>query len=153
MLRKNKLLIGIIAAVLLIGTMGGVAFAADNGDANGDGPKHGHCGAHLERICELYEEKTGVALDHDVLVEVMGEIREEMLANAPERPDFKDGERPTMQDRLQYLVEEGTITQEQADEFQGWLDAKPDFDFRFRPGPGPGGPEGHCPPFAEPSAE
>jgi hypothetical protein len=150
-LSKNKkvLLGAVLVAVLLIGSVGGVVFAADNNDDDGGSI---HPDSHFDRVCELYQEKTGVALDVDALKESLSEARSEMRENVPERlekaprmrgEDTDSGDRVpmTMQDRLQNMVERGTITQEQADEYQQWWDSKPDdigagFGFRGHRGPG-----------------
>lgn len=140
-LSKNKkvFLGAVLVAVLLIGSVGGVVFAADNGE---DDDGSSRLDSHFDRVCELYQEKTGVALDIDALKESLAEARSEMHENASERPerapgirgeDADSGDRvpPTMQDRLQNMVEEGTITQEQADEYQQWWDEKPDIGVGF----------------------
>ena len=158
-LSKNKkvLLGAVLVAILIIGSVGGVVFAADSGEDDGSS---NHLDSQFDRVCELYQEKTGVALDVDALKESLAEARSEMHENAPERlekaPGMRDedadiGDRvpPTMQDRLQNLVGEGLITQEQADEYQQWWDSKPDIGV----GVGFRGHRGTCAPPASPPAE
>jgi hypothetical protein len=152
--KNKKVLIGaVLVAVLLVGSVGGVVLAADNG---GDDGSDGRLSSHFDRVCELYQEKTGVALDVDALKESLAEARSEMCENAPERlekapgmrgEDTDSGDRvhPTMQDRLQNLIEEGKITQEQADEYQQWWDSKPDIGAGF-------GFRGHRGTFAPPAS-
>ncbi|MFC2016949.1 hypothetical protein ACFLUD_00865 [Chloroflexota bacterium] len=111
MWRSKKLIIGVVlAAVLLAGSIGGVALAADNGD---DSQPEARYGALLDRVCEIYQEKTGVAIDQEALkdafAQIQGEIREAALES-----------------HLQYLVDEGQITQDEADEYQIWLESRPD---------------------------
>ena len=156
--KNKKVLLGaVLVAVLLIGSMGGIVLAADNGE---DDSSDSRLGPHFNRVCELYQEKTGVALDVDALKESLAEARSEMHENATGKlkrvPGMRgenagSGERvlPTMQDRLNKLVEEGTITQEQADEYQQWWNSKPDFGagFEFR------GHRGTYAPPASPPAE
>ena len=149
--KNKKILLGaVLVAVLIIVSVGGVVFAADNGE---EGDSGNRLDTHFNRVSELYQEKTGVALDIDALKESLAEARSEMRENAPERlqrtpgmcgEDADTGNRvlPTMQDRLQNLVEEGVITQEQADEYQQWWDSKPDIEagFGFRGHRGPCAP-------------
>jgi hypothetical protein len=105
----------IIAAVLLVaviaGTIGGVAIAQPGGPNGGD--RGSASTAMLERVAEIYEENTNTAIDVDELQNAMTQAREEIAAEQREQ-------------RRQKLVEEGIITQEQLDELEAWLDARPD---------------------------
>jgi hypothetical protein len=145
-LSKNKkvLLGAVLVGVLLIGSVGGIAFAADNAEDAKDGNRFD---AHWDRLCELYQEKTGTELDREALQDSFAEIRSEMREQA--RLNHPDRAPQTMQERLKHMVEEGMITQEQADEYQQWWDSKPDFGvgFGFR------GHRGTCIPLAPPAAE
>ena len=131
MKRRKKLIVGVVlAAVLLFGSLGGVALA-DDGDDSQPGALFG---ALWEKVTAIYEQKTGDTLDQEALKEAFADARAEMRAEA-------------MQNRLQNLVEEGTITQEQADEYLDWQKARPDVPFGpgFR---GMGGMRGWCVPHA-----
>jgi hypothetical protein len=79
----------------------------------------------LERVCEIYEEQTGVAIDLKALKDAFNQARVDIQAEAVER-------------HLEYLVKQELITQEEADEFMGWWLAKPD----MLPGLGLGGHKG-----------
>ncbi|MBM4445740.1 MAG: hypothetical protein FJ023_00060 [Chloroflexi bacterium] len=117
---KKFIIFTVLAAVLLAGSIGGIALAADNGDDNQ--PK-ARCGALLDRVCEIYQQNTGTTIDQEALKEAFAqatsEMRPEVMQNRP-----KMGAE-AMQDRLQNLVNEGKITQEQAKALQEWWEARP----------------------------
>jgi hypothetical protein len=143
--KNKKILIGaVLVGVLLLGSVGGVAFAADSAEDAKDGNRFD---AHWDRLCELYKEKTGTELDREALQDSFAEIRSEMREQA--RLNHPDRVPQTMQERLQHMVEQDMITQEQADEYQQWWDSKPDFGvgFGFR------GHRGTCAPPVPPPAE
>ena len=143
---KKFAVVALLAAVLLVGSIGGVAFAqTGNGD---DGRPKARCGDLVERVCEIYEQNTGVVIDQEVLKDAFAQVRSEMRPEAPQNQPKMEPE-AMMKDHLQNLVDEGKITQEQADAFQEWLEARPDVPFgfgfpgghgRFHPAPGMGGP-------------
>jgi len=132
MRRSKKFIVIALAAVLVVGSAVGVVLAADNGDEDGSLPV-GH-GALLDRICEIYEENTGTTIDPKALQDAFAQARIEMRDEV-------------LQNRLQNLVEQGEITQDEADQYLEWWQARPDvvagFGFRghgkFR---GMGGPLG-----------
>lgn len=139
MLKKKKhLVIALAAIAAAVGITTGVVFAQDeNEDA-------AQPDSLLERVCEIYEDNTGVAIEPEALKDAFAEAHQEMMAEA-------------MEGRLDKLVEEGVITQEEADQFKEWWEAKPDMVLPERPmlrggpggrfGPGPGGfgsPQGQC---------
>lgn len=116
MWRSKKLILAVVlAAVMLAGGIGGVVLATDNGDDDEPEAKYE---ALLDRVYEIYQQNTGVAIDREALKDAFTQARSEMQAEALEA-------------RLQSLVEEGKITQEQADEYLDWWQAKPDASFRF----------------------
>jgi hypothetical protein len=131
MRRSRKFIIlTVLGAIVLVGSITGVVLA-QNGD--GSQPEAGP-GALLEKVCEVYEENTGVAIDSQELEKAFAQAQSEMQAEA-------------LQNRLQSLVDEGKITQEQADQYLEWWQSKPDvpagFGFRGDAGfPGMGGPRG-----------
>ena len=142
---KKFVVVALLAAVLIVGSIGGVAFAQT---ASGhDGQPKARCGDMLERVCEIYEQNTGVTIDQEALKDAFAQVRSEMRPEAPQNRPKMEAE--AMQNHLQNLVDEGKITQEQADAFQEWLEARPDvtvgFGFPgghggFHPAPGMGGP-------------
>ena len=128
---KKFIVITVLVAIILAGGIGGVVLAADNDDESQPGARHE---ALMERVCEIYEQNTGVAIDPEELKDAFAQVRNEMQTEA-------------LQNRLQSLVEQGKITQEQADEYQKWQQSRPDFPFRFS-FRGHGGFGGMCRPFA-----
>jgi len=138
---KKFVVFALLAAVLLVGSISGVAFAqTENGD---DSQPKARYGALLDKVCEIYEQKTGAVIDQEVLKGAFAQARSEM------RPEILQNRREmgpeAMQNRLQNLVDEGKITQEQIDALKEWREAPPDlpdgFGFKGRGGfRGMGGP-------------
>jgi len=139
MWRSKKFIIAaVLAAVILVGSIGGVVLA-QTGDSDDNQPRAGY-EAMLDRVCEIYQDNTGDEIDPEALEVAFAQARGEMQAEA-------------QQNRLQNMVEQGMITQEQADEMQDWLGARPDvpFEFGFRVHgafPGKGGMRGFGGPCA-----
>jgi cytochrome c556 len=136
--KNKKIIVGVVlGVVLLVGSLvGGVVLAADNGEDGNTGARD----AMWEKVGELYLEKTGTSLDQEALKEsfkeTMGDLRENARQLREEaRQNSGDGDvgtvrqLPSMQDRLQKMVEEGKITQDQADEYLQWWNARPDVEF------------------------
>ena len=73
--RKKLIIVAVLAAVMLVGSIGGVILAADNGD---DSQPEARYGALWDRVSEIYEQKTGVALDQEALKAAFAEARSEM---------------------------------------------------------------------------
>ena len=139
MWRSKKLIIGaVLAAVIVAGSIGGVVVAADNGD---DSQPEAKYEALLNRVCEIYQEKTGVAIDSQVLKDSFDQAQNELRIDA-------------LKNHLQNLVEQDKITQQQADDYLEWQQARPDVPFGFGHGVfrvkgrmrGFGGPGHPCPP-------
>ena len=102
-------------ALMLAGSIGGIVLATDNGDDSEPEARHE---ALLNRVCEIYQEKTGVTIDQEALKDAFAQAQSEMKTEA-------------LEIWLQSLVEEGEITQAQADEYLDWWQAKPDVSFGF----------------------
>lgn len=123
---KKFVLVTALAAVVLIGSITG-AVLADDGNGNEPGALFG---ALRDRVAEIYQQKTGDTLDQEALQEAFATARAEMREEA-------------MKNRLETLVDEGTITQDEADQWTEWWQSKPDvplrFGFRARCGPLGGG--------------
>jgi len=127
MSRRKKIILSVLlSTAAVIGITAGGVFADSETDT--DAPA-GH-EALLERVCEIYEDNTGVAIEPEALSEALAEANQAMMAEAKEA-------------RLDRLVEEGVITQEEADQFTEWWEAKPDgmLPGGGRFGPGLGGPK------------
>jgi hypothetical protein len=130
---KKFILVTVLVAVLLVGSIGGIVFAADSGDNSQFKARHD---AMLDKVCEIYQQKTGVAIDKEALKESFAQAMSELRpAASPTRPERGP---QAMQDRLQNLVTDGKLTREQADAFQKWWESRPDVPLGFGP-PGPGG--------------
>ena len=117
MWRRKKLFIPVVIVVAIIaGSLGGTVLADENEDGSQPGAIFG---ALWDRACEIYEDNTGDTINSEALKDAFAQARGEMQTEA-------------MQNRLQNFVGEGKITQQQADEFQQWHEARPDVPF----GPG-----------------
>ena len=116
---KKFIIIAVSVVVLLAGSIGGVALAAGNGD---DSQPKALGTDLLEKVCTIYQQKTGVAIDQAALKDAFAQARNEI-------------QKELEQARLQDMVKQGKITQEQADQFQKWWESKPDVPFG-PPGPG-----------------
>ena len=112
---KKLIIVTVLAAVILTGSIGGIVLAADNGE---DSQPEAQYGTLLDRACEIYEQETGVAIDQEALKDAFSQAQSELRAEA-------------MQNRLQNLVDQGQITQEQADDYLNWTEARPDLPSGF----------------------
>ena len=126
-MRKRKWFIPVVLSIVLIGGIaGGVMVAADDSSSNVD--QHSQPSdryqALLDRACAIYEERMGVPINSEelknALDQAQGELKEEALES-----------------RLQNLVEDGKMTQEEADNYLEWWQSRPDIEV---PLPGLGGP-------------
>jgi hypothetical protein len=141
---KKFLLAAVLAVVALIGSLGGVALA-QSGDEGNNQPAAQHQ-AMLDKVCAIYEQNTGVAINSAELQKAFDQARSEMQDEA-------------LNNFFQGLVDEGKITQEQADQYKAWLKSKPDVAIPFAPGfsgrgmhRGFGGPNGEFPGWCKPEA-
>ena len=115
---KKFIIVTLLAIVVLVGSTAGVVFAqTENGDESLPEARHE---ALLDRVCEIYEENTGDPIDPQVLRDAFTQAQSEMRAEAQDK--FR-----------QRLIDEGKITQEQIDQFETWLESRPDVP--FAPGP------------------
>jgi hypothetical protein len=129
-IRKRKWFIPVVvASVLLIGGItGGVVAAASNSSSNTQDQSQAtdRYQVLLDRACAIYEENTGVAIDSEQLKDALDQARSEMRDEA-------------LENWLQNLVDNGKITQEEADQYLEWWQSRPDIEL---PLPGLGG-HGH----------
>jgi hypothetical protein len=130
-MRKRKWFIPMVLSIVLIGGIaGGVMVAADDSSGNVDQQSQlaDQHQALLDRACAIYQENTGTAIDSeqlkDALDQAQGELQEEALES-----------------RLQDLVENGKMTQEEADNYLEWWQSRPDIEVPL-PGLGGLGPSG-----------
>jgi hypothetical protein len=120
----------VVASVLLIGGVtGGMIAAADNdtGVPVAQNETANQYETLLDKACTIYQEQTGVAIDPQQLKDALQQAQSEMRDEA-------------LQNRLQDLVSQGKLTQEQADQFLQWWQSRPDVPVPLA-GAGPGGPE------------
>jgi len=108
---KKVILSAVLAVILLLGTLGGVVLAQDDG--GNETQVEDRCGVLLDKISTIYEANTGVSIDQEQLKEALKEGHREMVNEA-------------VQTRLQKMVENEVITQEEADEYLEWWQARPD---------------------------
>jgi hypothetical protein len=130
-MRKRKWFIPVVLSIVLIGGIaGGVIVAADDSSSNVDEQSQPSDQYHalLDRACSIYEEKTGVAIDSEQLKDALDQARGEMRDEA-------------LESRLQDLVNDGQMTQEEADQYLEWWQSRPDIQLPLPGlvGPGPGG--------------
>jgi uncharacterized membrane protein len=120
-MKKSKWFIPVVvASVLLIGGItGGVVAAVSNDSGNTTAGNQTQATvryqALLDRACAIYEETTGVALDSEQLGEALEQARSEMRDEA-------------LQNWLQDLVDNGKITQEEADQYLTWWQSRPNVE-------------------------
>ena len=120
---KKLALIGmaiILSLSLLAFGLGTTVFAADT--ENGEEPNV------FETFVSKVADKLG--LEDEVVADAMQEARQEMMQER-------------LQERLQQAIDEGLITQEQADEITTWLEDRPEALDQLGFRPGPGGPMMH----------
>jgi hypothetical protein len=118
---RRKWFIPVVLLPILLagGIAGGVVAAADNTSNNATKDQSQSTNGYqrfLDRVCAIYEENTGVAIDpgqlKDALAQARGKIQDEAL-----------------QSWLQKVVDEGKITQEEADQYLEWWQSRPDVTF------------------------
>jgi len=121
---KKFIIITVLAAVLVAGSIGGVVLAQGNGDEDVNQPEARHA-ALLERVCEIYEDNTGTAINAEELQNAFAQVQSEVQAAA-------------MEARIDKMVENGVLDETQAQELREWLESRPE-DLPFAPGfPGHG---------------
>jgi uncharacterized membrane protein len=127
-MRKRKWFIPVVVvSVLLIGgIVGGVVVAADDSSVNIEDQSQvtNRNQVLLERVCAIYEENTGVAIDSEQLKDALKQARSELRDEALEK-------------WLQNLVSDGKITEQEAGQLLDWWQSRPDVEL---PLPGFGGP-------------
>ncbi|MGA2670190.1 MAG: hypothetical protein ABSF21_02050 [Dehalococcoidia bacterium] len=127
-MKKRKWFIPVVvASVLLIGGITGGVVAANNNSSNTAAGNQTQAvdqyQALLDRVCAIYGENTGVALDSGQLKAALKQARSEMQDE-------------TLQNWLQGLVDKGKITQSEADQLLKWWQSRPDTELAL---PGLGG--------------
>ncbi len=144
---KKYIIIAVLAAVVLAGSIGGVVLAHDDEDIN---PRQAHFDAMLDKVCEIYNENTDPDIDCDALKDAFAQARSEMLPEGMQ--EFRKIDPEAMLDHLQELFDQGKINQEQFDAMKAHLESMPEdapLGFGFR---GMGRPHGFPGPFPGPCA-
>ena len=118
MWRKKKLIVvAVLAAVMLTGTIGGVVLAADNGNSS---EPEARWEALLTKVCDIYNDNPDRPGDIDsaILKDAFTQAGEQIRTDA-------------LQNYLQSLVDEGKIEQGEADAYLEWWQDKPDMPYGF----------------------
>jgi len=115
---KRKWFLPVVLSLVLIGGItGGVVAAANNSSNNTTAGNESQITdryqALLDRVCAIYKEKTGVALDSEQLKAALQQARIQMQDEA-------------LKNWLQKLVDNGKITQGEADQLLEWWQSRPD---------------------------
>ncbi len=113
--RKWFIPVVVVSVLLIGGVVGGVVVAGSDNTTNTEDQSQlaDRFQAFLDKVCAIYEEKTGVAIDSEQLIETLKQARSEMRDEAIQR-------------WLQNLVSRGEITQEEADQYLEWWQSRPD---------------------------
>ena len=115
MWRSKKFIIAAaLAIVIALASFGGIALAADDG---GDTEETPTVDSMWEEMAAVLQEG-GVDISADQLKDAFGTVMENRKDKA-------------LQDYLDKMVEEERITQEQADSYREWMEAKPDMGEEF----------------------
>jgi len=129
---KRKWFIPVVAvSVLLIaGIVGGALVAGSDSSSTTDDQNQiaDRYQALLDRACAIYQENTGVTIDSEQLKDALEQAQSELQEEA-------------LESRLQNLVEDGKLTQEEADSYLEWWQSRPDIEVPL-PGLGEPGPKG-----------
>ncbi len=106
MSKKVKVLISMLVAALLL-TVGGVTMVMAEGEEETAPPPEASVKGLLERVADI------LGIDSEALIDAFEQARQEMCEDA-------------FTSHINQAVEEGLITQEQADEVIKWWEARPD---------------------------
>ena len=110
---KKFIIISLLVVVVIAGSIGGAVLASDNDDEDSTIQEFG---SFIDRVLEIYQEKTGTVVDKEALQESFSQAREEIQAEQP-RVRFHGR-----------LFNDEVLTQEQRDEIEAWLEARPELN-------------------------
>jgi hypothetical protein len=140
MKRSRKfVLVTVLATLALVGSISGIVLAQNGDNSQPNAANQTANQALLDRACEIYQENTGVAIDQQALKDAFAQAQSEKLQEA-------------LDSRLQSLVDEGKITQDQANQYKEWWQSRPEVPFGL-PFGGHGGLRGWGGLCAPPPAE
>ncbi len=114
-MRKHKKIwiISALCLIVLAGTLGGFAIASADDNNNTAPPKAAELRTELyQKVAEIYEQNTGTAIDSSELQKAFDQALQAKMDEAQDQ-------------FLQKLIDDGKITQEQADSWKTWLDSRP----------------------------
>jgi hypothetical protein len=128
--RRWSIPVVVVSVLLVAGIVGGALVAGSDSSSTTDEQNQiaGRYQALLDRACAIYQENTGTVIESEqfkaALEQAQGELQEEALES-----------------RLQDLVENGEMTQEEADNYLEWWQSRPHIKAPLPGlgGPGPGG--------------
>ena len=128
--RKWFIPVVVVSVLLIGGIVGGVVVAGSDSSSNIEDQSQitDRFQALLDRVCAIYEENTGVAIDQEQLRDALAQARSEIREEA-------------LESWLQNLVEEDKIAQEEVDQYLEWWQSRPDIELPL-PGIGGHGPGG-----------
>lgn len=111
---KKFIIAAALAIVIALASFGGIALAADDGE---DTEETTTIDSMWEEMATVLQED-GVDVSADQLKDALSTVMENRKAKA-------------LQDYLDKMVEDEIITQEQADAYSEWMEAKPDMGEEF----------------------
>ena len=106
--RKKVIIIPVLVALVLVGTIAGIALAQDESDSSSGNTL-------LAKVASI------LGIDQTTLEDAFAQAQKEMREEA-------------MTNYLQEMVSEGKITQEEADQYETWWDARPNALDKLGPG-------------------
>jgi hypothetical protein len=134
---KKFMIIGLMCVVVIGGTLGGFAIAGAADDAANTTRVETGLTTLIDKAAEIYQQNTGTAIDAAELQKAFEAAGAALMSDR-------------MEQYLQKLVDDGKITQEQADawkawwasrpavaltdEFQTWMESRPDVPGMFGAG-------------------
>ncbi len=117
--RKKFVILGLLAAILLAGaSIGGIALAQGN-ESEDDSQPASTVDTFWDRIAGILQED-GVIVTADQLKNAVKEAQEQAITDA-------------LKKRLDKLVADDEITQDEADEYLEWFESKPDIANKVSP--------------------
>jgi hypothetical protein len=112
MWRSKKHIIIAVLTVLVLGVALGSVAIAQADDEGINAAQTANVSTFMDKVAEIYQQNTGVGIDPEELKNAFTEARQAIRDEA-------------LDNYLQKLVDEGKITQEEADQFKAWLDSRP----------------------------
>jgi competence protein ComGC len=109
---KKLIIVEVLVAVMLVAMLGGIAVVRANDENTNQGKNN--MTSLMEKVAEIYQANTGTAIDAAELQKAFDQAKTDIAADA--RNAY-----------LQKLIDEGKITQEQADQYKAWLNSRPNF--------------------------